>query len=390
MICNICNSSSLNLVLSLPNYPLNTVYLKNASYEDKYRPRNMNLYCCNNCSHFQSFSEMSISELYDNDYNYHTQNSGVQSRIVFFISQIETIKTINFNRVIDIGCFDLSLLKALKLVISANCFIGIDPSIPKGAMDNKEGIICFKEYCDHVNLPHQTSDLPDLIISDQTFEHIPGINKSLNSIISQVNNSSLYAVCVPSLEVLIEKLNFHNIIHEHVNYFSLHTLTRLFDNYKLSLNAYCIEYTSTCGFLFGIYSKDKNTNIKIPFANVYSKDYFLMRYYIFKDLLAKSNKIISQIKGEVIYGFGASDITSNLAYFMNSDFSFLTNIFDDTDYKQRTYFPFLKPEIISPIETKKIAGSNCLITAPQASRYLFKRLNDFSFKKIINPIGLIS
>lgn len=380
----------MDLVLALPNYPLNTVYLKIYPTADKYRPRNMYLYCCNNCNHFQAFSELSINELYDNDYNYHTQNSGVQGRITFFLNQLDPIKSIKFNRVIDIGCFDLSLLKKLKGILSANYFIGIDPSIPHEVMINNEGIICFKEYCDTVNLPHYNSDLPDLIISDQTLEHIPGINKSLHSIISQVHKDSFFAICVPSIEVLIEKLNFHNIIHEHVNYFSIHTLSRLFDNYRLSLHSYTIEYNSTCGFLFALYSKNKNINIKIPSINIYTKNYFLIHYDIFKNAIANSMIIINNIKNEKVYGFGASDITSNLAYYMDTDFSFLTNILDDTDYKQKTYFPFLKPEIINPSDSKSIIGSNCLITAPQAARYLYKRLLDFGFKRIINPIGLIS
>jgi hypothetical protein len=390
IVCNICNSNSLKLVLSLPKYPLNTIYLKRISDESDYSAQDLNLYCCNKCSHFQASSDLSLKELYNNDYNYHTENPGVQGRIAFFLNQLEPLKTIKFNRLIDVGCFDLSLLKTLKKVISANCYIGIDPSIPDDVMNKNGEIICYKEYCDSVILPHSNSELPDLIISDQTFEHIPGINKSLHSIISQVHKDSFFAVCVPNIEILIEKLNFHNIIHEHVNYFSIHTLTRLFDEYRLSLHSYTIEYNSTCGFLFAIYSKRKNVNIKIPYNNIYTKEYFLIHYDIFKNSIAQSMKIINNIKNEKVYGFGASDITSNIAYFMNSDFSFLTNILDDTGYKQKTYFPFLKPEIINPTDAKSIIGSNCLITAPQAARYLYKRLLAFGFKRIINPIGLIS
>ena len=388
MNCNICNNNSLDLVLSLPNYPLNSVYLKNLSDSNKYSPCNMDLYCCNNCNHFQLFSELPLDQLYNDDYNYNTKNSGVQGRIDFFLNQLNPIKSIKFNRVIEIGCFDLSLLKKLKQEISANYFIGIDPSIPIDIMNNTEDIICFKEYCDNVRLPHFNTELPDLVISDQTFEHIQDINKSLDSIINQVNKSSFFAVCVPSLEVLVEKLKFHNIIHEHVNYFSIHNLTRLFDNFKISLNAYTIEYNSTCGFLFALYSKNSNIKVDLP-SNIYTKDYFFKYYNIFRSSIAHCNTIINALNKN-IYGFGASDITPNLAYFMDTDFSYLINILDDTEYKQNTYFPFLKAKIINPLMLENINGANCLITAPHASRYLYKRLLDFGFKNIINPIGFIS
>jgi hypothetical protein len=390
--CNICSNSALDLVLSLPKYPLNTVYLKNKTEDllTKYKPRNLLLYICNKCGHFQAYSEISLHEMYENGYNYHAQNSGVNGRMAFFSDRLNSLKSIKFNRVIDIGCFDLTLLKKLKGEISANYFIGIDPSIPLEVIKKNEGIICFKEYVDNVNLPYFKSDLPDLVISDQTFEHIPGINNSLNTIIGQVSKNSFFAVCVPSLEVLIERLNFHNIIHEHVNYFSIHTLTKLFENYKLLLNTFTIEYESTCGFLFALYSKTTKAKIKDLHSNFLTKNYFLRYYNIFRDTIANSNKVFMEIRGENIYGFGASDITPNLAYFMNTDFHFLNNILDDTDYKQDTFFPFLKPKIVSPLNINISSDSNCLITAPHAARYLYSRLLDFKFKKIINPIGLIS
>jgi hypothetical protein len=96
------------------------------------------------------------------------------------------------------------------------------------------------------------------------------------------------------------------------------------------------------------------------------------------------------LENEKIYGFGASDITANLAYFMESDFGFLTNILDDTVYKQGKYYPSLKPEITGNNGSGDLSNSICLITAPQAARYIYTRVNSFNFKKIINPIGLIS
>jgi hypothetical protein len=205
-----------------------------------------------------------------------------------------------------------------------------------------------------------------------------------------VSKDSFFAVCVPSLEILIEKLNFHNIIHEHVNYFSIHSLTRLFENCKFYLLDFTIEHDSTCGFLFALYTRKQRKDGKKLHSKIHTKNSFLTYYNIFKDSINNNNKLISEIKNGDMYGFGASDITPNLAYFMDSDFSFLNNILDDTDYKQNTFFPFLVPEIISPHNVKIARGSNCLITAPQASRYIYPRLNDLGFKKIFNPIGLVS
>jgi hypothetical protein len=315
----------------------------------------------------------------------------VQGRISYFLKQLENIGYKKFNRVIDVGCYDLSLLKAVKKKIEADYYIGIDPSIPDYCINNSEGIFCIKDYIDHVEIPNFYEGKPDLILSDQTFEHIPTINKTLSNIIGKIGKDSQFAVCVPSLEVLVEKLNFHNIIHEHVNYFSVHTLTELFARNMLNLHYYNLNYITTCGFLFAIFGSNRDDVLKNGIRqNKIDRDFFLAKYGLFKTMLERTNEMICEFEGDSIYGFGASDITANLAYFMNSDFKFLVNILDDTPYKQGRFYPFLRPEIRSNDQIEDLANSVCLITAPQAARYIYPRINSLNFKKIINPIGLVS
>jgi Methyltransferase domain len=393
MKCNVCLSEEVDDLISLENYPLNSLYLakvENKSIE-KYRPKNFSLYLCKDCSHFQAISGVKLDDLYNDGYSYNTKNSGVQGRIAFFLEQLNEVVGIRFNRVIDIGCYDLSLLKEVKKRVKADYFIGVDPSIPERCLNNEENIYCFKDYIDRVDLPYFKSELPDLVISDQTFEHIPSINSTLQNVVQKVGRNSIFAVCVPSMEVLIEKLNFHNLIHEHVNYFSISTLTKLFGLHNLSLRNYTLNYTSTCGFLFGIFIKSSGGLEVTKFEKKpINRDFFFKHYNLFKSLLLSSMEIIENLDDKDVYGFGASDITANLAYFMNSDFSFLKNILDDTEYKQNCYIPFLKPQIVKQDNGQNFRNANCLITSPQAARYIYTRINSLNFKRIINPIGLLS
>lgn len=391
MNCNVCTSSSLDLVIALPNYPLNSLYLPEGGNENsRYNSRNLDIFVCRTCGHFQAMSSIGLSEFYNDDYNYNTHNAGVQGRIAFFLSQLKQVENTKFNRVIDIGCYDLSLLKAVKNKVKANYFIGVDPSIPNSCLTNETELICFKDYIDNVELPHFDKDLPDLIISDQTFEHIPSINSTLGNITEKVSPNSVFAVCVPSMEILIEKLNFHNLIHEHVNYFSVQSLTKLFSFHNLALKNHSLNYLSTCGFLFALFDKNETSGLVPSGVNVLDRSYFLKRFDLFKLLLDRTTEMISENTDEKMYGFGASDITANLAYFMASDFAFLTSILDDTDYKQGKYIPYLKPKIESPNSGMNLSDCTCLITSPQAARYLYNRINNFHFKRIINPLGLIA
>lgn len=387
--CKICNQDSLESVLSLPNFPLNTIYLDKLVIGNEF-VKNMELYCCSHCGHFQSHSEVKINDLYHNDYQYHAISPNIKDRVNFINNQLLKFKNIKFNRIIDIGCNDTSLLKTLKTTLTANYFIGVDPSLPNDVLaNNPDNFILFKDYIENINLPHFNSELPDLIVSDQTFEHIPDINKSLNHINDQVSIDSYFVINVPSFEALIEKLNFNFIIHEHLHYFTINTLTYLFEKHNLTLEEYFIEYKVTSNYLFGIFKKKlifEKSNLK---PSIYTKQYFNTYFNLFKNMLKETNNLMLQIsQNEKIYGFGASDITSQLAYFMETDFNYLSSILDETHYKQNKYYPNLLPQIVDP-NGKDFSDTICLITSPQASRYLINKLKDLKFKKIINPNGII-
>lgn len=92
-----------------------------------------------------------------------------------------------------------------------------------------------------------------------------------------------------------------------------------------------------------------------------------------------------------IYGFGASDLTSNLSYFMNTDFNYLVNIIDATPWKNNQYLLGINPQIFntSYFLNNDFKQSFCLVTAPQASRHLLNRVNSLSFKSVLLPTGTL-
>jgi hypothetical protein len=112
---------------------------------------------------------------------------------------------------------------------------------------------------------------------------------------------------------------------------------------------------------------------------------FHRNYEIFRSNLRSVRDFIAREADAGIYGFGASDITGNLAYFLETDFSELRNILDDTPYKQDRFIPRLKPSIVSSAQMNDWSGSTILITAPQASRPILGRLLALKPKKIVSP-----
>src|ERR1700733_3248241 len=165
--CNVCGGRDLHPMLSLPKYPLNSIYLPAYDSGEKYRA-DLHLYDCPRCLHIQAISELSIEHFYNEDYSYTVNNSGAQGRQDFFVGRVlRHAAGRRFNRVIELGCFDLSLLKKLKAAgVVADHWIGIDP-VPLHNAGDTAGILFINGYFQDVDIPFLNEDLPDLIVSDQ-------------------------------------------------------------------------------------------------------------------------------------------------------------------------------------------------------------------------------
>jgi hypothetical protein len=374
-------------MLSLPEYPLNSLYLPSYDADKKYLS-DLILFNCEHCFHVQAASMLSVGDIYNAGYSYSVDNSGAQGRQDFFVSRVlRHAEGRKFNRVIELGCFDLSLLRKLKANgLSANHWIGVDP-VPLRKPDDADDILFINGFFQDVEIPYLSKGLPDLVISDQVFEHIPSTNHVLNSFSKAAAPDSSFMVCVPSLELMIDNFSFHNIIHEHLNYFSAEALTNLFKTCGYDLLHSELNNELTVGLLLQVYK-----NSHRPGGNAASGNgagllaNFAANHGIFEETLKSVGRFIRRDATDRIYGFGASDITANLAYFLKSDFSELRNIIDDTPYKQNKFIPHLKPLITGSNGISDWPTSTILITAPQASRPIISRLLALKPKKIISPM----
>jgi hypothetical protein len=374
-------------MLSLPKYPLNSLYLPSYDEDKKYLS-DFFLFNCEHCLHVQATSMLSVGDLYNAGYSYSVDNSGAQGRQDFFVSRVlKHAEGRKFNRVIELGCFDLSLLRKLKANgLSADHWIGVDP-VPLRKPDDVDGILFINGYFQDVEIPYLNKGLPDLVISDQVFAHIPATNLVLNSFSKAAAPDSSFIVCVPSLELMIDNFSFHNIIHEHLNYFSAAALTNLFEAAGYGLLHSELNNELTVGLLLQIYKNSHRSGGSAASkggADLLPK--FEGNYEIFEETLKSVGRFIRRDAKDRIYGFGASDITANLAYFLKSDFSELRNIIDDTPYKQNRFIPHLKPLITGSSGISDWPTSTILITAPQASRPIISRLLALKPKKIISPM----
>jgi hypothetical protein len=387
--CHVCQRNNSGTFEKFEKYPICGTYLDNACLNNNEQQyfRQLDLSFCDNCFHIQANSQFSQNEIYNQDYGYIAVSTGVQQRFIILQTLISSkLKYLKFNRVIDIGCNQLNFLKLLKISnISAKHWIGIDPIQLNDSIE-KDDIKFINGYAENVDIPYFDTNLPDLIIADQVLEHIPNVGEFLAKFSTKISDSSIFVVCVPSLELIMKNLCFHDIIHDHVNYFSEHSLQYSFRNTGCSVEESFLNNDCPRGYLVQMYRKDgKNV------AKDVKKDYFSEfndTFLLYKQNLNISKRIAESFDDK-IYAIGASELTPNLAYFMNSNFDFIEKIFDTTIGKNQKYMPNIVPQIHSPPEDRMFyENSIVFITAPQVSRSILKNLIFSNVKRIINPLAL--
>ena len=196
----------------------------------------------------------------------------------------------------------------------------------------------------------------------------------------------------PTTGEYYNKLNFQFIIHEHLNYFTVASLFKLFKRHSINMERYYIDYESTSNFNLTVFAKNKESNIAENQLPILKTKILIDSIELFKRNIDINNEFIQKIScNNKLFGFGASDLTSNLAYFMKSNLNFLESIIDDTVWKNDLYIPGIEAQIVNSDKCQKeqLKNSFCLITAPQATRYIIARLNELGVKCIIIPTNSI-
>jgi 2-polyprenyl-3-methyl-5-hydroxy-6-metoxy-1,4-benzoquinol methylase len=383
--CNVCASPRLTVFLTLPNYPLNSIFVDAISDKRTYFA-DYGLYQCTSCFHIQGESSFSLNDLYNAGYSYAANTEGVHKRMRLLVERIaHTCKDKQFNRVIDIGCNQMAFLKMLKDAgLAANHWIGIDP-VPLRQPTPEEGFTFIQGYIQEVDIPWRDNNLPDLMVADQVLEHIPSTHTIIQELSDASSPESLLFIGVPSIELIIDNLSFQHIIHEHVNYFSESALAKCFLDSDFDLQSSQLNNECSEGYLFQTYKKSPTTTPRLNRSSVNHAERFKKMYDLYRHNLELSKSLIQAYK-DAAFGFGASVCTGTLAYFMQSDFDFLVSIFDDTAYKNNKYIPGLKPQVINLPKGFAINNSVIFITAPHVARSIIHRLIPDRPQRIINPL----
>lgn len=366
----------------LKNLPLTELM---GNYDPSIQNFDQSLIMSSQTGHVQLANKLPSEILYEeSDYSYRTgtvfkSNKKIQGFVDFFN---KSTSQDNFNCIIDVGGNDLTLAKYLRNK-TKRCFV-IDPLCALMDGETIDGIRVIGKIVEKVDLRELK---PEVVVCRHTLEHIENTKIFFEQLFDQCPSDCIYVFEVPDFDCLIESLRFDAILHQHLHYFSLSTLTNLIIECGGEVTDHFYNYQGPCGgSLFVSFKKSNKKNLDLVNINIEDKKNLIkekIEYFkIHMDLLIRQIENLPQ----PIFGYGAGLMLATYAYHLKTDFTFLESILDDDPSKHGKGYKNIPVEINHPSKIEILPNSSFIITSLENIRPIYNKLKDFNPRRIVTPL----
>ena len=327
--CRSCGSTDLTPILSLGSqYPSNFVELNSISYEKEKIPLEL-IFCEKKDCGLLQLKHTASRELLYKEYWF---RSGLNEKMVDALKDItkSVEKRLSLSEndiVLDIGCNDGTLLRSYQSKVR---LVGFEPAsnlVNEASKDTDLIINNFFSFYEFVQ--HFPNERIKAITSIAMFYDLEDPNSFVSDIVNCLDQDGIWVIQMAYLIPMLELNAFDNIVHEHLEYWSLKSVKRLLEEHGLEI--FDVELNDVYGGSFRIFIKTKK-NDKINIQN--SVDEFLKKedefglekketYHNFANrvnsLKDKLNDFIKEelSNGKLIYAYGASTKGNTLLQFYN-------------------------------------------------------------------------
>lgn len=355
--CRVCGSSNLENILSLGNFYLSD-FLKT-----KKKPHSfpLTLLLCTSCYLLQLKDTIPSSLLYTERYGYKSGiNNTMKQELKEIAKKAKKYKVSKNPLVIDIGANDGTLLRFFP---SSFQKVGVEP-VKKLATECAyvaENVINdFFSYkaCNRILRGRKA----DIITAISCFYDIEEPNIFVEDVKKMLNDKGVFIIQQNYLKGMLELNAFDNIVHEHLEYYSMLSLTNLLVRHELEI--FDVEMSAINGGSFRTYISHKGVYPISKRVHTYQKQELTRQmnnkktYVQFANRVHKNGLRIKKFiekefkKGKRIFVYGASTRGNTLLQFYKLDSSLIEAAVERNSEKFGTYFASVGIPIISEQEAR--------------------------------------
>ena len=235
--CRSCGQSHLRDVLSLGSMPLANALLSDEQLNEKEKKYPLELVFCENCSLIQITETVAPAKLF-REYFYLSSFSETMLRHAEQLVEA-SIRSRGLNDqslVVELASNDGYLLQYyLRREIPV---LGIEPAanVARFAREDR-GVPTICDFFGEELAERLVAEgkQADVIHANNVLAHVADLNGVVRGIARLLKSDGVAIVEVPYVKDMIDRCEFDTIYHEHLCYFSLTALDRLFERHQLSI-----------------------------------------------------------------------------------------------------------------------------------------------------------
>ena len=372
MECRICGQVGLNSILSLGHTPLANALLREDQLDESESRWPLELAWCPDCSLAQ-ITETVPPEILFREYAYFSSFSDTMVAHARSIAdRMRTTRKLNSSSLaVEIASNDGYLLQWYhKAGIPV---LGIEPAqnIARVA-ESERGVRTISEFfgSDVAERLSLSGEKADVIHANNVLAHVADLNGVVAGFAKLLKPDGVVVVEAPYLKDLIDHVEFDTIYHEHLCYFSLTALTRLFQQHGLTIVD--VERLAIHGGslrIFAVHSAAAFTQPSV--AKLLEEEATWVRngasYKTFgsrvESLRRELTRLLDRLKseGKRIAVYGASAKGSTLLNYFGIGSEVIDYVVDRSTIKQGLYTPGTRLKICDPSRLVEDQPDYCLL-----------------------------
>lgn len=347
--CRSCGSSDLHSILDFGETPLaDRLLSKEQLAADNYSAPLTTAFC-GSCSLVQILETVDPEILFYAEYPYFSSVS--KSLLAHFrgsaLNIIESRGLSEKSLVVEAASNDGYMLKNFK---EKNISVlGIEPTDGPAKAANDLGIETRKLFFTSALAADLRKEFPqgaDVFLANNVLAHVPDLNGFVSGIGTVLNDNGVAVIEAPYLVDLVDHCEFDTIYHQHMCYFSVTALDRLFRRHNLYLNH--IERTSIHGGSLRLFIEPRDAvqnSVRELLEMERERKVDKLDYYL--DFAARvaaiKEKLMSTLttlkrEGKSIAGYGAAAKGMTMMSYMGIDSDMLDFVADKNSFKHDKYF----------------------------------------------------
>ncbi|MGD8457102.1 MAG: class I SAM-dependent methyltransferase [Anaerolineales bacterium] len=363
--CRLCGSDALKLVFSLGQTPLANSLLKEDELQNEEEFFPLDLAFCSDCSLVQITETVSPEKLFK-DYVYFSSfsDTAIKNAEAIVTRLIPQQKLGKDNLVVEIASNDGYLLQFYHR--AGIPVLGIEPAENIAEYAEKEkGIPTLCEFFGHelgLKLKGDGAQA-DVIHANNVLAHVAGLNSVVEGVGILLKEDGVAVIEVPYVRDLIDHVEFDTIYHEHLCYFSLTSLSALFQRHGMFIAD--VERIPIHGGSLRIFinkvipGKDNQSGANVERILHEEKDLGMDKFDYYRRFAERVEGLRRELldllgslkaEGKTIAAYGASAKGSTLLNYFDIGLETLDFVVDRSTVKQGLFTPGKHLPILPPVK----------------------------------------